>query len=92
MTFNWILRRKIETFQGKALVILVGVDIVVGQSGDLKLILVQWEAGRAIRDGVRPGFGPVQVLSVSEFMVCRSSGLNIGPGVVPMGETDRLGG
>ncbi len=36
-------------------------------------------------NGVRPGFGPVQVLSVSEFMVCRSSGLNIGPGVVPMG-------
>jgi len=48
MTFNWILRRKIETFQGKALVIPVGVDIVVGQSGDLKLILVQWEAGQAI--------------------------------------------
>jgi len=48
MAFNGILRRKIETFQSKAHVIPVGVDIVVGQSGDLKLILVQREAGRAI--------------------------------------------
>ena len=36
-------------------------------------------------NGVRPGFEPVQVLSGSEFVVCRSSDLNIGPGNVPMG-------